>query len=91
MALNISLPPELEAQVRKRVKSGLYGSASEVVREALRLFETYEQLRNGTLTRLRSDIEDGLADVRAGKVVDFDPAQIKRRGRAHLAKLAKKK
>ena len=43
MALNISLPPKLEAQVRKRVDSGLYGSVSEVVREALRLFETYER------------------------------------------------
>jgi antitoxin ParD1/3/4 len=91
MALNISLPPELEAQVRKRVKSGSYGSASEVVREALRLFETYEQLRSSTLTRLRADIEEGLADVSTGKTVKFDPAAIKRRGRARLAKQTKKK
>ena len=42
MALNISLPSELEAQVRKRVESGLYGSVSELVCEALRLlFSTY--------------------------------------------------
>ena len=72
MALNISLPPELEAQVRKRVDSGLYGSASEVVREALRLFETYEQQRSSKLTQLRVDSEEGLADIRAGKVVDFE-------------------
>jgi antitoxin ParD1/3/4 len=91
MALNISLPPELEAQVRKRVESGLYGSASEVVREALRLFETYEQLRGNKLAQLRADINDGLADIRAGKVVDFDPDTIKQRGRARLAKHAAKK
>ena len=77
MALNISLPPELEAQVRKRVDSGLYGLVSEVVREALRLFETYEQLRSSKLTQLRVDIEEGLADIRAGKVVDFDAKSIK--------------
>ena len=91
MALNISLPPELEAQVRKRVDSGLYGSASEVVREALRLFETYEQLRSSKLTQLRVDIEEGLADIRAGKVVDFEAKSIKPRGRARLAKQASKK
>ena len=91
MALNISLPPELEAQVRKRVDSGLYGSASEVVREALRLFETYEQLRSSKLTQLRFDIEEGLADIRAGKVDDFDAKSIKQRGRTRLAKQASKK
>ena len=91
MALNISLPPELEAQVRKRVDSGLYGSASEVVREALRLFETFEQLRSSKLTQLRVDIEEGLADIRAGKVVDFDAKSIKQRGRARLAKQVSKK
>ncbi len=91
MALNISLPPELEAQVRKRVESGLYGSASEVVREALRLFETYEQLRSSKLTQLRADIDEGLADIRSGKVVHFDPDDIKQRGRARLAKHVPKK
>ena len=37
MTLNVSLPIELEARVREHVASGLYGSASEVIREALRL------------------------------------------------------
>jgi uncharacterized protein len=35
-AMNVSLTPKLEAFVRKKVAQGLYGSASEVVREALR-------------------------------------------------------
>lgn len=39
MALNVSLPAELENRVRERVASGMYGSVSEVIREALRLFE----------------------------------------------------
>ena len=39
MSLNISLPVELENRVRDHVASGMYGSASEVIREALRLFE----------------------------------------------------
>jgi len=35
--MNISLPPELEEAVKRKVDSGLYNNASEVIREALRL------------------------------------------------------
>jgi putative addiction module CopG family antidote len=38
MALHVSLPAELETLVHQEVKTGMYGSASEVVREALRGF-----------------------------------------------------
>ena len=37
--MNVSLTPHLEALVQRKVESGLYGSASEVMREALRLLE----------------------------------------------------
>jgi len=82
MSINISLPPELENRVRQRVESGLYGSASEVVREALRLLDTYEQSKQAALAALRADIELGMADRHAGRVIPFDPATIKQRGRA---------
>ena len=38
MTLHVSLPKELEALVHLEVQTGMYGSASEVVREALRGF-----------------------------------------------------
>jgi antitoxin ParD1/3/4 len=34
--MNVSLTPQLEEVIRRKVESGMYGSASEVVREALR-------------------------------------------------------
>ena len=37
--MNVSLTPELEALVNEKVRSGLYQTASEVVREALRLLK----------------------------------------------------
>ena len=40
MAMNVSLTPQLEDLVRQKVDSGRYNSASEVVREALRLMDT---------------------------------------------------
>lgn len=84
MTMNISLPPELENRVRQRVESGLYGSASEVVREALRLLDAYEQSRQQTLANLRTDIQAGMADMAAGQVTPFNAAAIKQRGRAAL-------
>jgi antitoxin ParD1/3/4 len=54
--LNVSLTAELEAFFEGAVKSGRYGSASEAVREGLRLL----QEREAKFLRLKRDIEDGL-------------------------------
>lgn len=82
MTLNVSLPIELEARVREHVASGLYGSASEVIREALRLFEAYQSVQQSSIAALRADIELGMADVRAGRVEKMDMAAIKAKGRS---------
>ena len=82
MTLNVSLPMELEARVRAHVASGRYGSASEVIREALRLFEAYQSVQQSSLAALRADIAQGMADVNAGRVEKMDMASIKTQGRA---------
>lgn len=82
MTLNVSLPVELEARVREHVASGLYGSASEVIREALRLFEAYQSVQQSSIAALKADIELGMADVRAGRVEKMDMAAIKAKGRS---------
>ncbi len=84
MSLNVSLPIELENRVREHVASGLYGSASEVIREALRLFEAYQSVQVANLSSLKSDIALGLADVQAGRVSSLDVAAIQAQGRATL-------
>ncbi|MDP1611980.1 MAG: type II toxin-antitoxin system ParD family antitoxin [Sulfuritalea sp.] len=85
MSLNVSLPPELESRVRRHVESGLYGSASEVIREALRLFEAYQNVQAANLAALKADIDQGVADISAGRIKELDIESIKRRGRATLA------
>ena len=84
MSMNVSLPPELEARVRQRVESGMYGSASEVIREALRLFEAYEQVKTAKLDGLRQDIAQGLDDIKNGRVKEIDFASLKQQGRQSL-------
>ena len=60
MGMNVNLTPQLEDLVRRKVASGLYTSASEVVREALRLMDEQDHLRAARLEQLRNDIRDGL-------------------------------
>ena len=43
--MNISLTPELDNFVEGKVKSGLYHSASEVIREGLRLLKERDVLQ----------------------------------------------
>jgi len=82
MTLNVSLPEELESRVRAHVASGLYGSASEVIREALRLFEAHQSVQQSSIAALRADIAQGMADVNAGHFSKIDMAAIKSQGRA---------
>jgi antitoxin ParD1/3/4 len=86
MTMNVSLTPQLEDLVRKKVDSGQYTSASEVVREALRLLDAFESVRSSALAKLREDVNAGWKDVEEGRVSDFDPEDVKRRGREKLAR-----
>jgi antitoxin ParD1/3/4 len=78
MPMNVNLTPRLEDLIKRKVASGLYNSASEVVREALRLMEEQDRMREIKLERLRQDIHDGL---NSGEPVPWDPGEIKREGR----------
>ena len=88
MTMNINLTPQLEEMVRQKVASGHYSSASEVMREALRLMQREDQMQAAKLAQLRSDIQDGQESGQAGKL---DGDSIKRRGRVRLdaAKVAR--
>ena len=54
--MHVSLTPELEQIVKNQVESGLYNSSSEVVREALRLFNEQQQYKK-KLETLRATLE----------------------------------
>ena len=68
--MNVSLTPELEKLVQAKVRTGRYNSASEVVREALRLLEQQDSLRAIHLKELRSRIDEGLASLDRGRGAD---------------------
>ena len=79
--MNVSLTPELEAYVQSRVKSGQYTSASEVVREALRLHISHDPFANLDPVEVRKAIQEGVEDVKAGRVHEWNPEELKIRVR----------
>ena len=71
-SMNVSLTPELEQFVQSRVASGQYQTASEVVREGLRLLEEREQARETALNELRAKIRRGIEQADRGELLDGD-------------------
>jgi antitoxin ParD1/3/4 len=81
--MHVSLTPKLEELVRRKVKSGLYNNASEVVREALRLMAAQDQAYQRKLKDLRAAVDEGL---RSPIVEDFSLDKFKAELNAEAAK-----
>jgi antitoxin ParD1/3/4 len=82
MGMNINLTPQLEEMIRQKVDSGMYNSASEVVRDALRLMDERDRVQTAKLAQLRHEIQEGLS---SGRATSWDREEIKRGGRAKHA------
>ena len=67
--MNVSLTPELEQFVSAKVESGRYNSASEVVREALRLLEEHDTARAAQLAEFNGELGRRLASLDRGETV----------------------
>lgn len=70
--MNVNLTPELEELVHAKVRTGRYNSASEVVREALRLMEDRDQMKAAQRDEIRRKIDEGWASAFAGRLHDGD-------------------
>jgi antitoxin ParD1/3/4 len=71
--MNVSLTRELERLVNEKVKSGLYQTASEVVREALRLLKQRDERMEG----LRHDVLADVDDAEGGHYDEHDESSSK--------------
>jgi antitoxin ParD1/3/4 len=68
--MNVSLTSALERFVQERIKTGRYNSASEVVRDALRLLQDHEQVRKMRIEELRKEIAIGVEQADRGELID---------------------
>ena len=58
--MNISLTPQLEQYINEKVKTGLFSSSSEVVRQALRLLIAIDNQEIEKLKTLQNAINEGV-------------------------------
>ena len=91
--MNVSLTPELDEYVAEKVRSGLYSSASEVIREGLRLLREQEELRRIRLQELKREISIGLEQLDNGQGKTYPSAaalvkDVKAEGRKRRAAAA---
>jgi antitoxin ParD1/3/4 len=79
--LVVNLPAELAQAIRAAVAHGDYASSSDVVRDALAEWARNRDTHAQEHAALRADIDRGLDDLAAGRLVDFDAERIAVRGR----------
>ncbi|HLJ57288.1 MAG TPA: type II toxin-antitoxin system ParD family antitoxin [Chthonomonadaceae bacterium] len=89
--LNVSLTPELMELINSKVTGGMYHSASEVVREGLRLLCEQDDTRRLRLDELRREVAIGTADLDGGAGTAYTSgaelaAKIKLNGRTRADK-----
>jgi antitoxin ParD1/3/4 len=74
--MNISLTPELEQFIAKKISSGCYQSASEMVREGLRLLEERDETKTppfsvSSMDELRAKVREGIEALDRGEYSEF--------------------
>ena len=91
--MNVSLTPELESLVNEKVQTGMYQTASEVVREALRLLKEHDEAK---LRELSDMTRVGIDQLERGEYIEYGEtnvkdlaAAVKDRGRRRLARTRK--
>ena len=70
--MTIHVPADLEASIRRKVESGRYPDATEVIRTALRLLEAREERSE----LLRASVAEGLAAIERGEGSELTPDVI---------------
>ena len=84
--MNVSLTPELEKKIESRVATGNYTSASELVREALRLFFDFDAARRHEIEAMNHRIAEGLTQLERGEGIEGEEAR-----RRSLARLSQRR
>jgi antitoxin ParD1/3/4 len=75
--MNVSLTPEIEAFVRRKVQEGRYNNASELVRHALRRLEDEEREYEAKLAALKAEIQIGIDQLDRGEYSTRSMAEIR--------------
>ena len=85
MATSYSVGKHFQAFIERLIASGRYSTASEIIRDGLRMIEEREQSREAKLEALRAAIQEGLDSPSEEVDIEDWIEDVKRRGRERLA------
>jgi antitoxin ParD1/3/4 len=68
--MQLTVPPDLETLINKRLSSGGYASAEEVLRRALEAQDAEESLTDEERRALSAHIEEGYLQAKRGELID---------------------
>jgi len=91
---NVNLTDHQVEFIRESVKAGDYNSASEVVREALRLLKAQKDEHRTKLELLRAEVQKGIDALERGEYIELNGPEeisayfddVKKRGMERLAR-----
>lgn len=69
--ISITLPPDMLSEIKEKVKAGHYGSTSEVIREAMRLWQRQEEEHQERMDSIRKRLKHS---AKSGKPVPIEDA-----------------
>lgn len=84
--ITITLPSDMLASIKKEVSSGSYGSTSELIRDAMRLWQKREEEHNARISLIRQRLAHS---AQSGEPVPLDTA-FKRVEMLHEQRMQKK-
>jgi putative addiction module CopG family antidote len=74
--MQLTVPPDLEVLIHKRLASGGYASAEEVVRRALESLDAEENWTDEERQALLAHIEEGYLQAERGDLIDGAQARL---------------
>jgi antitoxin ParD1/3/4 len=70
--MQVVIPKDLEAFVRREVEEGHYSTEAEVIADALRFMQLGDEVAVMKCERLRDALDRGYEDVAAGRVLELE-------------------
>ena len=89
MQVTVTLDPDVAETVNAGVAAGIYNSPAEAVTQALRDWQGQQATSPEQLAYIRRELQKGLDDIEAGRVVELDVEDIIRRGKERLQQRVK--
>ena len=73
--MQLNVPPELELLINKRLSTGAYASAEDVLRSALEAQDAEESWTEDERRALTAHIEEGYLQAERGELIDGEQAR----------------